>query len=355
VSRRRTVRRAAIAAGVAAAGVAAAVVAEHALARRLRSAPDPDRDDTLAERPGPVIDVVSFDETRLAAHVVGPDGAPTVVFVHGFSQNATFWHYQWQALSRGYRTVLYDQRGHGLSAAAANGDYTFEALGRDVRAVLDALAPQGPVALVGHSMGGMSILSLAAQHPEEFGDRVRAVVLTDTAAANLVSQAMGGLGDAVTRFVIAPARSLGRRPAAAQRLRAQAFRGRADLAFLIARATGFGPGASPSAVDHVVRMSGATPPQAWTDLAVSLVEMDLAHAAREVRTPALVIVGEVDRLTPRVAAEALVRELPDGRLAVIPGAGHAAPLERHREWNRIVERFLAGVLPAARATEARAR
>jgi pimeloyl-ACP methyl ester carboxylesterase len=355
VTPQRTARRAAIAVGVAAAGVAAAVVAERALARRLRSAPDPDRDESLAERPGPVIDVTSFDGTRLAAHAVGPEAAPTVVLVHGFSQNATFWHYQWRALSRSFRTVLYDQRGHGLSAPAAGGDYSFDALGRDVRAVLDALAPRGPVALVGHSMGGMSILSLAAQYPDEFGDRVRAVVLADTAAANLVSQAVGGFGDAVSRFVIAPARSLGRRPAAAQRLRAQAFRGRADLAFLIARATGFGPGASPSAVDHVVRMSGATPPQAWTDLAVSLVEMDLAHAVQEIRAPTLVVVGEVDRLTPPGAADALARQLPDGRLAIIPGAGHAAPLERHEVWNREVEGFLAGVLGPVRPRRTRAR
>jgi len=105
----------------------------------------------------------------------------------------------------------------------------------------------------------------------------------------------------------------------------------------------------------VVRMSGATPAQAWTDLAVSLVEMDLAHAVREVHAPALVVVGEVDRLTPPAAAEALVHELPDGRLAVIPGAGHAAPLERHREWNRTVERFLAEALRADATTkEARA-
>jgi 3-oxoadipate enol-lactonase len=99
-------------------------------------------------------------------------------------------------------------------------------------------------------------------------------------------------------------------------------------------------------------MSGATPAQAWTDLAVSLVEMDLGHAVEHVRTPALVVVGELDRLTPPGAAASLARSLPDGRLAVIPGAGHAAPLERHREWNRVVEGFIGDAL---RSEPARAR
>jgi pimeloyl-ACP methyl ester carboxylesterase len=351
----RGLRRALIAAGITTAGVAAAVVAERALARRLRSRPDPERDEALAERPGQRIDVSSFDGTRLAGHIVGPAQSPTLVFVHGFSQNLTFWHYQWRSLSRSYRCVLFDQRGHGLSAPAADGDYSLDALGRDLRCLLDSLAPSGPVALLGHSLGGMSILSLAALHPEEFGGRVRAAVLSDTAAADLLSQAVGGLGDAVGRFVVAPARALRRRPVAAERIRAQAFRGRGDLAFLIARATGFGPGASPSVVDHVVRMSGATPVEAWTDLAVSLVEVDLGHAVEHVRVPTLVVVGELDRLTPPASAAVLVGRLPEGRLAVIPGAGHAAPLERYREWNRVVRGFLDVALSDVPRPEAEVR
>lgn len=363
-------RRAALATGLAAVGVAAAVVAERAAIRRLRSAGDPERGERLSERPGTERRVVSFDGTELAVNVTGPDGVapagnhrpqaarPTLVFVHGFSQNLAGWHFQWTRFARDHRCVLYDQRGHGRSGAAAGGDYSLDALGRDVLGVIDAVAPDDPVALIGHSMGGMAIVSFASLHPAEFGRRVGAVVLSDTAAGDLIQQALGGLASRLGRVYLPSVRLLGRRPGIARRARATAFRGRSDLAFLIARATNFGPGASASVIDHVVRMSATTPSEVWTDLAVSMIEMDLAGALEHVTVPTLVVVGELDRMTPVSSARVLAERLPQGRLEVIAGAGHAAPLERHEDWNRVVAAFLdevggfartAGRTPKARA------
>ena len=101
-----------------------------------------------------------------------------------------------------------------------------------------------------------------------------------------------------------------------------------DLAFLAARATNFAPGAPPSLVDHVARVSANTPAEVWPPLLLSIIELDLAHALAKVRVPALVIVGEVDRLTPTAGARALAAALPDARVMVIAGAGHVAMLER---------------------------
>ena len=72
----------------------------------------------------------------------------------------------------------------------------------------------------------------------------------------------------------------------------------------------------------------------------SLVDLDLRPALKNVTVPALVIVGEGDRLTPPAASRALQRALADARLAVIPRAGHATMLERHAEFNEIVSAFL---------------
>ena len=81
-----------------------------------------------------------------------------------------------------HRLVFYDQPGHGRSSRLKSGDYDIAALGRSLAAVLDATVPDGHIILVGHSMGGMTIMAFAEQYPEWFGSRVTGVVLMSTSA-----------------------------------------------------------------------------------------------------------------------------------------------------------------------------
>ena len=74
--------------------------------------------------------------------------------------------------------VFWDQRSHGRSGRSDLTHATIDQLGDDLLAVLEATtAPGRPVVLVGHSMGGMTIMALADRHPELFGDRVVGVAL----------------------------------------------------------------------------------------------------------------------------------------------------------------------------------
>ncbi|HYT30033.1 MAG TPA: alpha/beta hydrolase, partial [Actinomycetota bacterium] len=197
------------------------------------------------------------------------------------------------------------------------------------------------------SMGGMAILSLAALHPEEFGGRVVGVVLANTAAADLVKETLGGLAARAVALLRAAAR-----PSRVGWILRQAGGPGSDLAFLVARATNFGPGAPASLIDHVTRISVGTPVEVWTDLLGSLMEMDLRHAMEHVRVPALVLAGDVDRLTPQATAAVLRRGLPDARVMVFRGAGHCAMLERHEEFNQVVEGFVHDLAPRGRRERA---
>jgi pimeloyl-ACP methyl ester carboxylesterase len=330
-----------VAAGAsAAAAVLGFAGARHAV-RKARTAPDPERGQDLNERPGVERRIRSFDGTELAVNVVGPEHGPTVVLLHGFSGDLTLWHYQWKALARSCRVVLYDQRGHGRSGPAAGGDYSLEALGRDVMAVLDSEAPTGPVALIGHSLGGMTILSFAEIFPEAFGGRVRAVVLANTAASDVVKGVVGGLGIRAAQALASSSLKLVSNRERVYRLRARALGGRGDLAFAAARLTNFGPKAPPSVVDHVAAVGARAPVDVWSDLLVSLIEMDLRHALEHVRVPTLIVVGDLDRLTPPASALVMQRALPDARVVVFKGTGHQTMLERHDEFNRLVGDFLA--------------
>lgn len=114
----------------------------------------------------------------------------TVVFSHGYCLNQDSWHFQRAALRGVVRTVYWDQRSHGRSARGAaqveRGEpVSIEQLGRDLKAVIDAAAPEGPLVLVGHSMGGMTVMALADQFPELVRERCVGVALVGTSSGRL--------------------------------------------------------------------------------------------------------------------------------------------------------------------------
>ena len=93
-----------------------------------------------------------------------------MVFIHGYALNLDCWHFQRAGYRGLVRAVYYDQRSHGRSGRSTEGRATIEQLAVDLLQVLDEVVPDGPVVLVGHSMGGMSIIALAEEHPDLFGD-----------------------------------------------------------------------------------------------------------------------------------------------------------------------------------------
>src|SRR5689334_4707441 len=95
--------------------------------------------------------------------------------------------------------VFYDQPGHGRSGRRTHGEYTLEQLAHGLKRVLDETVTEGPVVLIGHSMGGMTIMALAEEYPDLFGDLVRGVVLVSTSAGKL-DEVNFGMPDVVGRF-----------------------------------------------------------------------------------------------------------------------------------------------------------
>ena len=174
------------------------------------------------------------------------------------------------------------------------------------------------------------------------------VVLADTSSGAILETLLGEFGSRVGTGLLPWTRRLASRPERLQRLRARVVRPGSALAYLVARITNFGPDAPPSVVDHVIGIASGVPLDVWTDLMGSLVQLDQGEALGRITVPALVVVGELDRLTPPTSARALVEALPEGRGVVIPRAGHCAMLERHQEFNEQVEKFVLDLPPAVR-------
>lgn len=117
------------------------------------------------------IDELADHEPRPGAGAVYPE--LTVVLVHGYALSLDCFHFQRKHLRGRARLVLYDQRSHGRSPAAPAETCRIDQLGDDLFAVLQQTGVTGPVVLIGHSMGGMTIMNLARRHPELFGDLVQ--------------------------------------------------------------------------------------------------------------------------------------------------------------------------------------
>lgn len=342
-------RAALVGAGVAGAAVAGGMVGRTLLRRRR----DQHSVGPLAELPPQDLGTVrSFDGTELAVRAAGDPSSPVLLFVHGFSLDMTTWHGQWTGLSGRFRCVLFDQRSHGRSPAPESGDLSLAALGHDLAAVLDASSPDAPVVLVGHSMGGMSILAMAEAHPELFGSRVAGTVFVGTAASDVLRGAFGQVGELLRPRL----GTMSQAAARVNRLRKAVLAGGADVGHVIARLTQFGPDAPPQLVNYVVGLAARAPSGVWTDGLAGLMELDLRHAVRHVTCPSLVIVGELDRVTPPSLAVALAGELPEGRLDIVERAGHMAMLEQPAAVNELLAAFADEVLvPAKPARGKRAK
>ncbi|HEU4362350.1 MAG TPA: alpha/beta fold hydrolase, partial [Mycobacterium sp.] len=184
------------AAGATAVGAAAGISVAHSMTRRT-SADDPYVDEDFETLDGDRSSVVTTDDgVQLAVREAGPPDAPlTVVFAHGFCLRMGSFHFQRARLTQEWgpqvRMVFYDHRGHGGSQVAPADTYTVPRLGQDLDAVLQATAPHGPVVLVGHSMGGMTVLAHARQFPQHYGRRIVGAALISSAAHGVARSPLG--------------------------------------------------------------------------------------------------------------------------------------------------------------------
>ena len=105
----------------------------------------------------------------------GDPGKPGVLMLHGASQQAHSWDFISLGLSSEYHVLVLDQRGHGDSDWAPDGDYSIEAAQRDLDGIVDALG-LADFNLMGHSMGGRNSFVWASRHP----GMLRSLTIVDT-------------------------------------------------------------------------------------------------------------------------------------------------------------------------------
>jgi 3-oxoadipate enol-lactonase len=247
---------------------------------------------------------------NLGAAQAGSGGTPTV-FLHGVGSDKSVWDPQLAHFSRARRAIAFDYPGYGDSDPAPEGtsrdDYAAA-----IFAGMDALEVEA-AHICGLSLGGVVAIAMHAVAPK----RCASLILADTFAVHPDGP---GIYE----------RSL----AASADLRALA---EARVDFLLA------PGALDDVWREVIETMATIDPVAYRIGAKAVWLADQRDRARAIGVPALVIVGEADRVTPPELSRELAALIPDSKLETISGAGHISNLERPAEFNLHVEQFLADV------------
>ncbi|MEU3045656.1 MULTISPECIES: alpha/beta hydrolase [unclassified Streptomyces] len=280
----------------------------------------------------------------------------TVVFSHGYCLGQDSWHFQRAALRGLVRTVYWDQRSHGRSARGASQTgpgavpVTIDQLGRDLKAVVEAAAPEGPLVLVGHSMGGMTMMALAAHCPELVRERVAAAAFVGTSAGRLgeVNYGLPVAGvNAVRRVLPGVLKALGSQAELVERGR----RATADLFAGLVKRYSFSSGdVDPAVARFAERLIESTPIDVVAEFYPAFAEHDKTEALGVFSgTPVLVLSGDEDLVTPSTHSEAIADRLPHAELVIVPDGGHLVMLE-HPEavTDRIADLLVrAGAVPDA--------
>lgn len=236
------------------------------------------------------------------AYREGGGGEPTIVFVHGWTCDSTYWDAQLPYFTQRYRVVAVDLAGHGASGLG-RANYSMERFGRDVAAA----AGEGPLVLVGHSMGGPVILQAALQ----LGDQVVGLVAVDT-----------------LRNVAPPVSD-------PEQLNARLDPLKADYAAVASQvlASMFVESSDPQLQQRITDDMLATDRAVGVGALRGMLETDVADALEQIDAPLVVINSDYQ---PTELA-ALQDYHPNVTLHIMEGVGHFVMLEDAETFNRLLE------------------
>ena len=239
---------------------------------------------------------------------------PWLTMSHSLACNLHMWDPQMPVLTKKFKVLRFDTRGHGQSSAPA-GEYTLEQLADDLKGLLDALKIK-QTHYAGLSMGGMIAQAFALKYPGVF----QSMVLADTTSRrppnagqmwgeriqNAQTKGMGALVQGtLERWFTEPYRN-----------------SRKDV------------------MEKIGNDIRNTPVNGFVGCCHAISKVDYLDRLKEIKVPALIIVGEQDHGTPPEAARVIQQNLPGSELKIIPSAAHISNVEQAQVFNDSMLGFL---------------
>jgi len=280
--------------------------------------------------------VPGADGAQLYIETVGPEGAPVLVLTHGWGLDSTIWAYAKRDLSRDFRLVLWDLPSMGKSKAPPKA-VTLDSFARNLEVVIRHTGADRAV-LVGHSIGGMTIQTLARNHPDLFPAKVAGVVLVNTTFHNpLKTMVLSGLAQAIRFPVLEP--QLFATMGLGWLAWLSAWKSYLDGSAHLANRFGFGPDVTHSQLEHTTLLSVRNSQGAQAKGNLAMFRWDADHALAGAGVPVLAIAGKIDLLTRAEASWHIVDVTPGAERLTVERANHMGFVEQAGIYNPAIARF----------------
>lgn len=238
---------------------------------------------------------------------------PAVVFSHGLMMDHDMFAPQVAAFRDNYRCITWDERGHGETAGDELPEFSYYDSADDLAALLGYLGVEQAV-LVGMSQGGFLSLRCALTHPEA----VKGLVMIDSQAGPELEEKMPAYQQMIETYI-----NQGLTPELG------------DMLAYIILGEGF-----PDAEFWKEKWRGFKPVNIAGNFNTLATRDDITGRLAEISKPALILHGDADMAIPMERAQTMDDKLPDSRLVVVPGAGHASNLSHPTEVNKAMAVFL---------------
>ncbi len=282
-----------------------------------------------------ISELTTEDGAIINIRAYGPVDGDPIVLSHGWTCSTEFWYPQVNALAGEYRVITYDQRGHGRSTVGTL-PLGPDVLADDLSAVLGATVREDKKAvIVGHSMGGMSIIAWAGKHPGDVKKYASAVMLASTASDRLIAETtVIPLPERFPRVPVPVGRAILSSPVP--------FVSSGAMTKAI-QYVSMSPNATKAEVQFCENIVRECKPRIRGGWGAALSTLDIHEGLDNLEVPTTVLVGSLDRLTPPVHARKLAQVLDEAgnleRLIVIPGVGHMSSIESIDEFDREIVRL----------------
>jgi pimeloyl-ACP methyl ester carboxylesterase len=303
----------------------------------------PGQDEPKPIRTDRVQQLTRPDGSEIQVEFYGTDHAPTIILTHGWGPDSTVWYYAKKQLTDQFRVIVWDLPGLGKSKKPQNRDYSLEKYASDLEAVLN-LAGDQPVVLLGHSMGGMILLTFCRLFPEYLKRRVAGLAIVDATYINpLKTTILSKLLLALQKPVLEPLLHLA--IVLSPLLWLMSWLSYLNgFTLLTTEISGFTGRETRGQLNFSTLIGLKASPGVLARGMLAMLRFNETMTLPKISVPTLVVAGKSDIATRLFANQRISQEVPQAELAVLSPAGHMGLMERNQQFADVVRAFSAACL-----------